>query len=97
MKKLGERFGWQNPKQSILHFISSIRCEARSCLEPSCEGCCKVFITPGKGEKKKNTFKTSLCLALFLSVVLFNLTFAQQRSYVLKGNEISAVLLLLSA
>lgn len=46
---------------------------------------------------KEKDLKAFLCLALFVSIVLFNLTFARWSSYVLKGNEISAVLLLLSA
>lgn len=45
---------------------------------------------------KEKDLKTFLCLALFVSIV-FNLTFTRWSSYVLKGNEISAVLLLLSA
>lgn len=41
--------------------------------------------------------KTFPCLALFLSAALLNLTFTRWISHVLKGNEISAVLLLLPA
>lgn len=41
--------------------------------------------------------KTFPCLALFLSAALLNLTFPRWISHVLKGNEISAVLLLLPA
>lgn len=46
---------------------------------------------------KEKDLKTFPCLALFLSAALLNLTFARWISYVLKGNEISAVLLLLPA
>lgn len=37
------------------------------------------------------------CLAVFVCAALLNLTFARWVSHVLKGNEISAVLLLLPA
>lgn len=46
---------------------------------------------------EKKDLKTFPCLALFLSAALLNLTFARWVSHVLKGNEISAVLLLLPA
>lgn len=46
---------------------------------------------------EEKDLKTFPCLALFVSAALLNLTFTRWIPYVLKGNEISAVLLLLPA